>query len=130
MSLRRVLHTNCLPALRIVADQLSRAAFSTSAASSTSLQQTPEDSLFVGAYTPVTKQLWQDRLKMAQQQSADPGAAAAKDAMEARPPKQTVVKYPFTTDRVLLELVSTLLWALCGICAACFLGVRKDSARC
>jgi hypothetical protein len=107
MSLRRlvqVLHSNCLPALRVVADQLNRAAFSTSAPTS-ALQQSPEDSLFVGAYTPVTKQLWQDRLKLAQQQSAAQGAAA-QDALAARPPKQTVVKYPFTTDRVLLELVS------------------------
>jgi hypothetical protein len=114
MSLRRlvqVLHSNCLPALRVVADQLSKASLSTSAPSRT-LQQSPEDSLFVGAYTPVTKQLWQDRLKLAQQQSTAQ-VAAAQDALAARAPKQTVVKYPFTTDRVLLELVSSMTSAQC-----------------
>lgn len=107
MSLRRLsrqlLASNCLPALFTVAEQLTaRRPFSTS------LQQTPEDGLFVGAYTPVTRQLWQDRLKLAQQQQQhQQPAAAAQDALQARPPKQTVVEYPFTTDRVLLELVST-----------------------
>ena len=80
--------------------------------SKTVLQQTPEENLFVGAYTPVTRQLWQDRLRLAQQQgskqtSAAAGATQLQDAEQPRAPKQTVIRYPFTTDRVLLELVST-----------------------
>jgi hypothetical protein len=54
----------------------------------------------------VTRQLWQDRLKLAHQQPTSP--TAAKSATEPRPPKQTVIKYPFTTDRVVLELVSAI----------------------
>lgn len=68
------------------------------------LQQTPDDSLFVGAYTPVTRQLWQDRLKLAQHKQ--PAGAAAVASVQPRAPKPTVIEYPFTKDRVLLELVS------------------------
>jgi hypothetical protein len=89
-------------------EQQLRTVSSTSFLLSSSLQQSPEDNLFVGAYTPVTRQLWQDRLRLAQLQPATAaGATAAKqDADAPRPPKQTVIRYPFTTDRVLLELVS------------------------
>lgn len=71
------------------------------------LQQTPDDSLFVGAYTPVTRQLWQDRLKLAQhkQPAGTAAAPAAVASVQPRAPKPTVIEYPFTTDRVLLELV-------------------------
>lgn len=70
------------------------------------LQQTPDDSLFVGAYTPVTRQLWQDRLKLAQHKQPAGAAAPAPAAAspQPRPPKTTVIEYPFTSDRVLLEL--------------------------
>jgi hypothetical protein len=96
-------------------EQQLRALSSTSSLLSSSLQQSPEDNLFVGAYTPVTRQLWQDRLKLAQQQPAAEAAAAAgataakQDAGAPRPPKQTLIKYPFTTDMVLLELVSVFV---------------------
>jgi hypothetical protein len=72
---------------------------------------------FIGAYTPVTRQLWQDRLRLAQQHSRQAaGADAAQAAADAaaavlapRPPKATVIQYPFTTDKVLLELVSLVV---------------------
>lgn len=79
--------------------------FSTAAPLQDSIQQSPEDSQFVGAFTPVTRQLWQERLKLVHQHISAPAQTAAQ-AMAARPPKQTVISYPFTTDKVLLELVS------------------------
>jgi len=121
MALSRCLQSlapSCLPVLHAVVAQQQHLMTSTpfSSDTSTTIQQNPEDSMFIGAYTPVTRQLWQNRLKLAQQQQGvQPGAAGSaaagatqqvQDALEARPPKRTVINYPFSTDRVLLELVS------------------------
>lgn len=112
--LSRALRIGCLPVLRSVAQQQQqqyqlvqqlRLVTNCSSLLSNTLQQNHEDSLFVGAYTPVTRQLWQDRLKLAQQRPDAAAGAAAQDVAAPRPPKQTVIKYPFTSDKVLLELV-------------------------
>jgi hypothetical protein len=58
----------------------------------------------VGGYTPVTKQLWAERLKWT------PTALEQAVAMQASTPKQAKrisVSYPFTTDRGLKEVVCT-----------------------
>ncbi|KAF6250835.1 HotDog domain-containing protein [Scenedesmus sp. NREL 46B-D3] len=62
-----------------------------------------DDHRFVGAYTPVTKQLWLDRLKRAEQQQHQAAAGSAGQPA-ARPPQVTRVEYPFTEDRFLLEM--------------------------
>lgn len=62
------------------------------------------DHTFVGAYTPVTKQLWLDRLRMAQQQQQHEQPPAGEAAV-GRKPQVTRVDYPFTKDRFLLEMV-------------------------
>jgi hypothetical protein len=70
---------------------------------------------FVGAYTPVTKQLWLDRLKKAEQQqhqaaAGEPASNASADGQPAaKPPQVTKVEYPFKKDKFLLEMVSVRL---------------------
>jgi hypothetical protein len=74
-----------------------------------------DDHQFVGAYTPVTKQLWLDRLKKAEQQqhqaAAGPSAGTA-EQQAAKPPKVTMVEYPFTKDKFLLEMVRGCCWLM------------------
>jgi hypothetical protein len=61
---------------------------------------------FIGAYTPVTRQLWQERLRLARlppqqhlQQQLRPETP--------RPPQAAVIKYQFSNDKYLLEMVSS-----------------------
>jgi hypothetical protein len=59
----------------------------------------------IGIYTPVTKQLWQERLRLAAKHQPRPGAAPPAVGPPApRAPAQTAISYPFTSDRMLLEL--------------------------
>jgi hypothetical protein len=74
-----------------------------------------DDHKFVGAYTPVTKQLWLDRLKKAEQQQHQAAAGAFAGAAEqaaAKPPQLTRVEYPFTKDKFLLEMVRGHCWLM------------------
>ncbi|GBF87343.1 acyl-coenzyme A thioesterase, mitochondrial [Raphidocelis subcapitata] len=64
---------------------------------------------FIGAYTPITKRLWAQRLHW-HTGAAGPGGGAAAGAAEAgggaarpRAPEVTSVTYPFTRDSALLE---------------------------
>jgi hypothetical protein len=57
--------------------------------------------LFVGAYTAVTKSLWQERLK---KRGTTPVNAALPPIVDKHP-ELTSVEYPFTTDRDFLEMV-------------------------
>ncbi|KAG2496152.1 hypothetical protein HYH03_005754 [Edaphochlamys debaryana] len=59
----------------------------------------PEDELYVGAYTPITKNLW--RARHAQGNS---GYRPAPPDSGARPPKPTSVVYEFSTDRALQDM--------------------------
>lgn len=65
-----------------------------------------EDHEFVGAYTPVTKRLWQERLRMAKERQHESAGHAVDAATISRPPQVTTVEYHFTTDNFLLEMVS------------------------
>lgn len=58
-------------------------------------------SLFVGAYTAVTKALWHKRLNW---RGTTPVGAALPPIYEKHP-ELTSVEYPFTTDREFLEMV-------------------------
>lgn len=58
-------------------------------------------SLFVGAYTAVTKKLWQDAL----QARAPPSRDAPLPDIISKPPQTTSVEYPFTQDREFYEMV-------------------------
>lgn len=60
--------------------------------------------LFVGAYTLVTKSLWQERLS---KRGTPPQDAALPPVMDKHP-HVTSVQYPFTTDREFLEMVRFL----------------------
>ncbi len=63
--------------------------------------------LFVGGYTPITRQLWLERTSAARQAGAGPVTfALASPTTEARPPKPIAVTYQFSTDKVLQEMVS------------------------
>lgn len=67
-----------------------------------------DDHEFVGAYTPVTKRLWQERLRMAKQKQQEEAGVAVDAADVSKAPHITVVDYPFTTDNFLLEMASSL----------------------
>lgn len=58
-------------------------------------------SLFVGAYTAVTKALWHKRLN----KRGTPPVGAALPPIVEKPPELTSVEYPFTTNREFLEMV-------------------------
>lgn len=58
-------------------------------------------SLFVGAYTAVTRSLWQDVL----QTRGTPCLDAELSAPVGKRPEVTSVQYPFTQDRELYEMV-------------------------
>lgn len=61
-------------------------------------------SLFVGAYTAVTKSLWQKAL----QSRGTPSKDAPLPAIVNKEPQVTSVQYPFTQDREFYEMVSAL----------------------
>ena len=61
----------------------------------------PKRSLFFGAYTPVTKDLWQKRL----QALGDPKAGSLPPVVEKRA-EPISVTYPLTSDPEFLEMVS------------------------
>lgn len=75
-----------------------------------------------GAYTPVTKALWAERLRLAAAAAADadangggaPGSAPQQAARKTEPrgARRTTVQYPFSTDRV-LAVSSRLRTLLC-----------------
>lgn len=58
-------------------------------------------SLFVGAYTAVTKSLWQQALA----HRGIPGEDAQLPAIVDKHPTLTSVEYPFTQDREFYEMV-------------------------
>ena len=58
-------------------------------------------SLFVGAYTAVTKRLWEEAL----QTRGPPCRDAPLPDIVPKPPQITSVEYPFTEDRELYEMV-------------------------
>lgn len=64
-----------------------------------------EEHHFVGAYTPVTKRLWQERLRMPKHQQQTEQDQSADASNITKQPQVTVVEYPFTTDKFLLEMV-------------------------
>lgn len=67
----------------------------------------------MGAYTPVTRGLWQERLRRAREGVAAGGsaaAAAAASSVARRPPQRTVISYPFSSDKFLLEMVRGRGW--------------------
>jgi hypothetical protein len=69
-------------------------------------------SLFVGAYTAVTKSLWQNAL----QTRGTPNRDAPLPSLVDKEPQVTTVEYPFTRDRELYEMVridATLLHEAC-----------------
>lgn len=57
----------------------------------------------IGAYTPVTRHLWEDRLARGEALAA-PVASSASVTPSPRLPHTTSVPYPFTTDGELAEL--------------------------
>lgn len=86
-------------------------AFHSSSSSSIDSSSSEDDHKFVGAYTPVTKQLWLDRLRKAEQQQHQAAGAAAGvlagtevQPAAAKAPQVTRVDYPFTKDKFLLEM--------------------------
>jgi hypothetical protein len=113
-SVARLLHCSSFSALRQQIQQQLAQALHSSSASSVGSSSSGDDHKFVGAYTPVTKQLWLDRLRKAQeQQQAAAGVPLGTDAQAAaKPPQVTRVEYPFTKDKFLLEMVSWLFECL------------------
>ncbi|KAI8462884.1 MAG: HotDog domain-containing protein [Monoraphidium minutum] len=66
----------------------------------------PQQDRYIGAYTPVTKRLWAERLQWHTRGEAAqaPGAPAPAGAAPGpRPPEATGVVYPFTADEGLVE---------------------------
>jgi hypothetical protein len=63
------------------------------------------DGDIVGAYTPVTKRLWLERLNWSSKLLAD--APLAKETVP-KLPKAISVTYPLTTDKALSEMVSVM----------------------
>jgi hypothetical protein len=62
-------------------------------------------SLFVGAYTAVTKSLWQKAL----QTRGTPSRDAELPSIVDKEPQVTTVEYPFTQDREFCEMVRSKL---------------------
>jgi hypothetical protein len=93
---------------------------------------------FIGAYTPVTKQLWEERLAWSgrkqkqqpqQQGSSSRGSAQSSSSSNSsaessggKPAEVTQVSYDFTTNRTLVELVSqphgAVHWHACMLACA------------
>ena len=66
-----------------------------------------EQSGFHGIYTPITLQLWGQRLSRERQASDD----AKEAAPQPKAPKTLTIRYPFTSDDALKEKVlSSLSW--------------------
>ena len=61
------------------------------------------DGDIVGAYTPVTKRLWLERLNWSAKLLKD--APLAEQDARPKAPKPIAVTYPFTTDTALKEMV-------------------------
>jgi hypothetical protein len=81
---------------------------------------------FIGAYTPVTKKLWEERFawsdskqKQHTQQQVSSNSSKSDASSSSKPPEVTQVSYAFTTNHTLVELVSQL--DEIGVQAACAL---------
>jgi hypothetical protein len=71
----------------------------------------PPKHMFVGAYTPVTKNLWKQRLK---DRGIAPADAKLPPIMEKRP-ERIAAKYSFTTDHEMCEMVRLLCESELGV---------------
>ena len=69
---------------------------------------------FHGIYTPITLQLWGQRLSRERQAPADAQDAAP----QPKAPKTLTIHYPFTSDDALKEKVQ-LCAGHAAVCAAC-----------
>lgn len=82
-----------------------------------------EQDVFIGAYTPVTKRLWAERLQWHTNLSESPAAAdQSSGALEPKASETTSVVYPFTRDKGLVECEwrSVQLQCNCGWYAYCW----------
>jgi hypothetical protein len=76
--------------------------------------RTAKQDQFIGAYTPVTKRLWAERLQWNTQQQTQPAPADdSTGAPEPQAPQATSVVYPFTQDSGLVECERFFLHSSC-----------------